>query len=691
MSIPISFGELVFNDAAMKARLPAQTYLALKDTIRCGKPLEADIAGEVASAMKEWAIEKGATHYTHWFQPLTGYTAEKHDSFLSPSKDGGAILEFSAKELIMGEPDASSFPSGGLRATFEARGYTAWDPTSYAFIKDSTLCIPTIFCSHGGDALDKKTPLLRSMQLIDEQARRILAFFGHKDVRRVISTVGAEQEYFLVNKALFDQRPDLRFCSRTLLGAPPAKGQELEDHYFGAISPRVMDFMRDVDSELWRLGVFAKTEHKEVAPGQYELACVYADANTATDHNQLVMEMLRNTAMKHDMVCLLHEKPFAGINGSGKHNNWSLATDTGMNLLEPGKNPKDNLQFLLFLAAVIKAVDEYQDLLRVSVSGAGNDQRLGGFEAPPAIISVFLGETLSELLSSIERREDYAERAVRMLESGVCVVPALRMDTTDRNRTSPFAFTGNKFEFRMPGSSHSIADVNTVLNTIVAESLRQFADKLENAQDFRHEAFRVVRHVVRDHKRILFSGNGYSQEWAAEAESRGLLNLPTTADALPHLISEKNIALFTRYGIYSERELRSRYEIQLENYVKLIHIEGATLLEMVRRSVLPAMLACQKELLSACTMKKGLGLDAPVEQALLTQIADACIQLHRCCDELSQVIDHLPEENQAAALHCKEKILPAMAAVRQYADQLEQLCPADAWPLPAYEELLFSL
>ena len=691
MSIPTTFGELVFNDAAMKARLPAQTYLALKDTIRCGKPLDADVAGEVAAAMKDWAIEKGATHFTHWFQPLTGCTAEKHDGFLSPGRDGGALLEFSAKELVMGEPDASSFPSGGLRATFEARGYTAWDPTSYAFIKDNTLCIPTIFCAYSGDALDKKTPLLRSMQLIDEQARRILRFFGHEDVRRVISTAGAEQEYFLVNKDLFDKRADLRFCSRTLLGAPPPKGQELEDHYFGAISPRVMAFMRDVDSELWRLGVFAKTEHKEVAPGQYELACVYADSNTATDHNQLVMEVLRNTACKHGMVCLLHEKPFAGINGSGKHNNWSLATDTGLNLLEPGKNPKDNLQFLLFLAAIIKAVDEYQDLLRVSVCGAGNDQRLGGFEAPPAIISLYLGDTLDELLGSIERKEDYEEGAVRMLESGVCVVPALRMDTTDRNRTSPLAFTGNKFEFRMPGSSHSIADVNTVLNTIVAESLRQFADKLENAQDFRHEAFRVVRHAVRDHKRVVFSGNGYGAEWPLEAAGRGLLNLPTTADALPCLVAEKNIRLFTRYGIFSERELRGRYEIQLETYAKVIHIEGATLLELARRSVLPAMLAYEKELLEALALKSRLGLEAKVEKALQKRIAAGCQVLYAAAGDLAEALRQPPQEAQAAALHCKDAILPAMQAVRQASDALEQAAPSSAWPLPSYEELLFTL
>lgn len=691
MTTPLNFGELVFNDASMKASLPAQTYLALKDTIRCGKPLDVEVAGEVALAMKEWALQKGATHFTHWFQPLTGCTAEKHDGFLSPSRDGSAILEFSAKELVMGEPDASSFPSGGLRATFEARGYTAWDPTSYAFIKDGTLCIPSIFCSYGGDALDKKTPLLRSMQAIDVQARRILRLFGHENVRRVVPTVGAEQEYFLVNKELFDKRPDLRFCSRTLLGAPAPKGQELEDHYFGALSPRVMAFMREADQELWRLGVFAKTEHKEAAPGQYELACVYSDANAATDNNQLVMEVLRNTALKHGMVCLLHEKPFAGINGSGKHNNWALSTDTGINLLEPGKSPKDNLQFLLFLAAVIQAVDTYQDLLRVSVACAGNDQRLGGYEAPPAIISIYLGDTLTELLGSIERKEDYVEGAVRMLESGVCVVPSLPMDSTDRNRTSPFAFTGNKFEFRMPGSSISIAGVNVVLNAIVAESLRQFADKLENAQDFRREAFRTVRHAVRDHKRILFSGNGYSEEWRQEAEKRGLLNLPTTADALPYFVAPKSVEMFVRHGVFSERELHSRYDILMEIYVKVIHIEGATLLEMARRIVLPAMIAYQKELGDAISLKRSLQVDASVEEGLLARLSSGSVGLHAACGTLAEALAPFSGDCHTAGLHCKERILPAMQAVRAQADALEQATPCSVWPLPSYEELLFNL
>ena len=529
------------------------------------------------------------------------------------------------------------------------------------------------------------------MQVIDEQAQRVLRLFGHKDVQRVVPTAGAEQEYFLVSKELFDKRPDLRFCSRTLLGAPAPKGQELEDHYFGALSPRVAAFMRDVDAELWKLGVFAKTEHKETAPSQYELACVYSDANAATDNNQLVMESLRNIALKHGMVCLLHEKPFTGINGSGKHNNWSLSTDTGINLLEPGSSPKDNLQFLIFLAATIKAVDTYQDLLRVSVAGAGNDQRLGGFEAPPAIISIYLGDTITELLGSIERKEDYVEGAVRMLESGVCVVPSLPMDSTDRNRTSPFAFTGNKFEFRMPGASHSIADVNTVLNTIVAESLRQFADKLEKAEDFRHEAFRIVRHVVRDHKRIIFSGNGYSTEWTDEALSRGLINLPTTADALPSFIAPANIELFTRYGIYNERELHSRYEIQLEIYVKVIHIEGVTLLEMSRRSILPAIIRYQKELAEAISVKRELMVDGSVEECMLDQICAGCIELHKACTDLAETLT-LPEGDcHTAAMHCKDQIIPAMRRLRSAADGLEDASPSNVWPLPSYEELLFSL
>ncbi|MDR0841397.1 MAG: glutamine synthetase III [Christensenellaceae bacterium] len=691
MSIPTSFGELVFNDAAMKARLPAETYLALKQTIGHGKPLGADIAGIVAAAMKDWAIEKGATHFTHWFQPLTGCTAEKHDGFLSPASDGSAILEFSTKELITSEPDASSFPSGGLRATFEARGYTAWDPTSYAFIKDATLCIPTIFLSYSGDALDTKTPLLRSMQLLDVQARRILKLFGHINVGRVTSTAGPEQEYFLVRKDLFDKRPDLLFCSRTLFGAPSPKGQELEDHYFGAISPRVMAFMRDADEELWKLGVFAKTEHKEVAPGQYELACVYSDTNTATDHNQLVMEVLRNAALRHGLVCLLHEKPFAGINGSGKHNNWSLSTDTGLNLLEPGKSPKDNLQFLLFLAAITKAVDEYQDLLRISVASAGNDQRLGGFEAPPAIISVYLGDTLSELLSSIERKEDYIEGAVRMLESGISVVPELRMDTTDRNRTSPFAFTGNKFEFRMPGSSQSIADVNTVLNTIVAESLSGFADELETAEDFRREAFRIIRHTVRDHKSVLFGGNGYSDEWPEEALSRGLLNLPTTADALPYLIKEKNIALYTKHSIFTERELRSRYEIQLENYSKVVHIEASTMLSMARRTLLPATMDYQRKLAEDILAKQQLRVNSHPESTLLTAISENADVMYAAIDALQKAMDSIPAGAEAEANHCKDVLVPAMRELRTVTDTLESLSARGAWPIPSYEELLFSL
>ncbi len=688
-----SFGELVFNDAVMKARLPEPAYRKLKDTIRMGKPLDADIAGIVANAMKDWAIDLGATHYTHWFQPLNGVTAEKHDSFIAHAPDGsGALMEFSGKELTMGEPDASSFPSGGLRATFEARGYTAWDPTSYAFIKDYILCIPTIFCSYGGDALDKKTPLLRSMELINTQALRVLKVFGHNDVQRVIPTSGPEQEYFLMEKALFDRRPDLIFCSRTLFGARPPKGQELEDHYFGAISPRVLSFMRDVNDELWRLGVYAKTEHKEVAPGQYELAMIYSNANIATDHNQLMMEILKRTAPKHGLVCLLHEKPFMGMNGSGKHNNWSLSTDTGMNLLDPGNSPKDNLQFLVFLSAVIKAVDEYHDLIRASVCGASNDCRLGGFEAPPAIISVFLGTTLYDLLASIERKEEYEEGARRILESGVCMIPKLRMDTTDRNRTSPFAFTGNKFEFRMPGSSHSTADSNTVINTIVSESLSEFANRLENAEDFRREVFRIVRHTMRDHKRILYNGNNYSDEWIAESAERGLLNLSTTVDALPSFVAEKNVQLFTRHNIYSDREIHSRYEIQLENYAKVIRIEADTMLEMVKRSIFPAVLAYVGDLADTVLSKKELGLPTSAEDSLLQQLSMGTELLHSQMITLEEATAAIPNTGALAiGCYCRDIIIPSMGALRATADNLETITAKEYWPLPTYEEMLFNL
>jgi len=686
-----SFGELVFNDDAMKARMPEEAYAAFRSTILMEKPLELDVANAVADAMREWAMEKGATHYTHWFQPLTGVTAEKHEAFLTRGRDGEPVIEFSGKELIMSEPDASSFPSGGLRPTFEARGYTAWDPTSYAFIKDHTLCIPTLFFSYSGEALDKKTPLLRSIDLISHESVRILRLFGHEDVKRVTPTTGAEQEYFLVEKELYDKRPDLVFCSRTLFGAKPPKGQEMEDHYYGAISPRVSGFMRDLDKELWQLGVFAKTEHKEVAPGQYELAPVYADANTATDHNQLVMEIMKRTALRHGLVCILHEKPFNGLNGSGKHNNWALSTDTGMNLLAPGKSPKDNLQFLLFLAAIIKAVDEHQDLLRVCVASASNDCRLGGFEAPPAIVSVFLGDTLFDLLTSIRNKEEYDEAGHRILESGVCVVPRLRIDTTDRNRTSPIAFTGNKFEFRMLGSSQSIADINTVINTIVAESLAAFADRLEKAADFRTETFRIIRHTMRDHGRILYNGNNYSEEWIAEAESRGLLNLVSTVDALPFFVNEKNIELFTNSGIYSEREMRSRYDISLENYTNLIRIEASTMLEMAQRTILPAVIGYETKIAEAVSLKDRLGVTNSAEYALLRALSDGINALHLGIGSLFDAVSSVPADHAEAAAYCKDNLLPAMAKLRSAADSLEVITARSEWPMPSYEDMLFSL
>lgn len=690
-SITTNFAELAFNDAVMRERMPGPAYATLKDTIRMGKPLNPDIADIVADAMKSWAIEKGATHYTHWFQPLTGVTAEKHEGFLGCGTDGLPVIEFSGKELVMSEPDASSFPSGGLRPTFEARGYTAWDPTSFAFIKDNTLCIPTLFFSYSGDALDKKTPLLRSMELIGKESLRILHLFGHNDVSRVTPTAGAEQEYFLVDKELYDRRPDLVFCSRTLFGARPPKGQEMEDHYYGAISRRVSLFMRDLDNELWQLGVYAKTEHKEVAPGQYELAPIFTDCNTATDHNQLVMEMMKTVALRHGLVCILHEKPFHGMNGSGKHNNWSLSTDTGMNIFAPGKSPKDNLQFLLFLAAVIQAVDRHQDLLRVCVAGANNDWRLGGFEAPPSIVSVFLGDTLFDLLTSIEHKEEYEEAGDRILESGICTIPRLRIDTTDRNRTSPFAFTGNKFEFRMLGSSQSIADVNTVINTIVAESIAEFADRLEKAEDFRREAFRIIRHTMREHKRILYNGNNYCEEWVKEAESRGLLNLRTTVDALPCFISEENIALFSQRGIYTRREMLSRYDVSMENYIKLIRIEANTMITMAQRMIMPAVIGYETKIAEAVSAKDRLGVPNEAEYALLRALSDGVSALHKGIGRLFDSVSNMPGDNSAAASHCCDNILPAMAALRNTADSLEVITAKEAWPFPGYDELLFSL
>ena len=686
------FGSMVFNDHVMRERLPHATYKEFRKTLAENRPLSREIANIMANAMKDWAIEKGATHFTHWFQPMTGITAEKHESFITPDGDQ-VIMEFSGKELVKGEPDASSFPSGGLRATFEARGYTAWDPTSYAFIKDNTLCIPTAFCSYTGEALDKKTPLLRSMRLISDQALRILRLFGKTDVSSVITTVGAEQEYFLVDKADFDKRPDLIFTGRTLFGARPPKGQELEDHYFGTLKPRVAEFMHDLDKELWKLGILAKTEHNEVAPAQHELAPIFASTNVATDHNQLTMEFMRKVAARHGLVCLLHEKPFAGVNGSGKHNNWSLSTDTGANLLEPGDNPSDNAQFLLFLCAVIKAVDENQDLLRITVSSAGNDHRLGASEAPPAIISMFLGDDLTETLTAIEGRQTVSAHEKTRLDIGVNVTPRFSRDTTDRNRTSPFAFTGNKFEFRSLGSSFSIAGPNIILNTIVGDALRQFADRLEAAEDLGVEVNRIIRHTVRDHKRIIFNGNNYSDEWRAEAARRGLLNYPSAVDALPHFTDEKNVALFTRYGIFSETEIRSRRDILLENYIKVIHIEALTMQDMVNRDLLPAILRYTGFLTDNALKKAQLGLTAVPEKAMAEKLSALSASI---VERSALLSDRLLGAADAGALidearYYKDGVFPVMNELRAVVDETELLMPTDAWPYPTYGKLLFDV
>ena len=616
INVPDIFASMVFNDDVMRERLPKDVYKSLRKTIDNGKDLDITVANAVANAMKDWAIEKGATHYTHWFQPMTGITAEKHDSFISPTADGRIIMEFSGKELIKGEPDASSFPSGGLRATFEARGYTAWDPTSYAFIKDHSLYIPTAFCSYGGEVLDKKTPLLRSMEALSAQAVRILRLFGDSTTKRVITTVGPEQEYFLVDKKLYDERPDLIYTGRTLFGARAPKGQELEDHYFGAIKPRIVAFMQELDEELWKLGVLAKTKHNEVAPAQHELAPIFSTTNVATDHNQLTMETMKNVALRHGLVCLLHEKPFAGVNGSGKHNNWSISTDTGKNLLEPGKLPQENAQFLLFLAAVIKGVDEYQDLLRISVASAGNDHRLGANEAPPAIISIFLGDELTAILHAIETGTVYGGTLRVNMEIGVNVLPSFTKDTTDRNRTSPFAFTGNKFEFRSLGSQLNIACPNIMLNTIIADELEQFADELEGKEDFNGALNALIKRVIKEHKRIIFNGDGYADAWKAEAAKRGLTNLPTTVDALPHYTDEKNVKLFTKHKIYTEVEMQSRQDIILETYAKTINIEALTASDMVKRDILPAVSSYVAELASGVATKKAISDDIPCEAEL---------------------------------------------------------------------------
>ncbi len=686
------FGSMVFNRAVMKARLPKETYRKLQQTIRLGLDLEPGVADIVANAMKDWAVEKGATHYTHWFQPMTGITAEKHDGFLSPCSDGSIILEFSGKELIKGEPDASSFPSGGLRATFEARGYTAWDPTSPAFIKDHTLYIPTAFCSYGGEALDKKTPLLRSMEAINTQALRVLKLFGRTEVTRVAPTVGPEQEYFLIDEELFKLRPDIRFTGRTLFGSRPPKGQELEDHYFGAIKPRIAAYMQDLDVELWKLGVLAKTEHNEVAPAQHELAPIFTDTNVATDHNQLTMELMQKVAKRHGLVCLLHEKPFAGVNGSGKHNNWSLATDTGINLLDPGKSPIDNKQFLLFLAAVIKAVDEYQDLLRITVASAGNDHRLGANEAPPAIVSIFLGDELMDVVEAIEKDAGYLAHKKGEMGIGVRVLPPIPKDSTDRNRTSPFAFTGNKFEFRMPGSSFSIAGPNYVINTIVAESLAVFADALEAATDFDAALAKLVRDTFIAHKRILFNGNNYADEWVVEAEKRGLLNLKSTVEALPCLVADKNVALFQKHCVLTEKEIHARYEIALENYIKVISIEAITTLDLARKKILPAVSAYAGKLVETALAKNSIGVNSDVEKALAGKISDLCAKLYAAIEALDAALAY--EGNGGTLKHatyCHSTIIPAMNAVREAADALELITAESYWPLPSYSKLLFEV
>ena len=694
-SIPEYFGDMVFDDAAMKTRLPKDAYEAMKRTIEDGRSLNIGIANAVASAMKDWAISKGATHFTHWFQPMTGITAEKHDSFITPTANGKVIMEFSGKELIKGEPDASSFPSGGLRATFEARGYTAWDPTSYAFVKGKTLYIPTAFCSYGGEALDKKTPLLRSMDALNRQAMRVLHLFGNSDVTSVKTTVGPEQEYFLIDKDMFDRRRDLIFTGRTLFGAKPPKGQELDDHYFGSIKPRVSEFMEDLNQELWHLGVLAKTEHNEVAPAQHELAPIFTTTNIATDHNQLTMELMQSIAKKHGLVCLLHEKPFAGVNGSGKHNNWSIQTNTGVNLLAPGDTPHENAQFLLFLCAVIQAVDDYQDLLRLSVASAGNDHRLGANEAPPAVVSMFLGDELNAILDSIENDTCYNGTESAPLKLGVHVLPKLPRDTTDRNRTSPFAFTGNKFEFRMLGSSASIATANIMLNTTVAESLRIYADELEGAADFPTALHDLIRRVIREHKRIIFNGNGYDDAWIAEAERRGLLNLRTTPDCLPYLIAPKNLELFARHRIYTAEEARSRYEILLDNYCKILNIEAMTMIDMVRREILPAVSLYSGKVADAALKKKSLGIDACTgyEEKLVGKLSSLTSAIDSRCDALETALYEIKAYDDLYRLACgyRDRVFIAMQELRAAVDEAESVTDARAWPFPTYGDLLFGV
>ncbi len=686
------FGSLVFNDETMKERLPKDIYNKLKQTVHEGKDLDLTVANSVANAMKNWAVEKGCTHYTHWFQPMTGITAEKHEAFITPIEGGKVLLEFSGKELIKGEPDASSFPSGGLRATFEARGYTAWDPTSYAFIKDETLCIPTAFCSYSGEVLDKKTPLLRSMESLSNEAVKILKLFGKEDVKRVITTVGPEQEYFLIDKKDYAKRKDLIYTGRTLLGARSPKGQEMEDHYFGALRTRVSEYMHDLDKELWKLGINAKTSHNEVAPCQHELAPVYATTNVAVDHNQLTMELMKKVAERHGFACLLHEKPFAGVNGSGKHNNWSISTDTGVNLLEPGDNPKDNAQFLLFLVAIIKAIDEYQDLMRISVASAGNDHRLGANEAPPAIVSIFLGDELTGILDSIADGKPINGKSKQKMELGVHVLPAIPKDTTDRNRTSPFAFTGNKFEFRMLGSSFSVAGPNIVLNTIVAKELNEFYQELCDAKDFEKAVSEIVKRTYIEHRNIVFNGNNYSPEWIDEAKKRGLLNLASAPDAYDRFIDKKNIDLFSKFGIYSPAEVNSRYEILNEEYSKTIHIEALTMIDMINRQILPAVESFSSKLARTIKEKKEAlpSLSLKAESSRLEEVSGLTDDLYKALKDLTDNVDSSIEYSGSALAHySRNEIIPAMEEVRKYADKLELIVDQTDWPYPTYGEMLF--
>ena len=689
------FGEYVFDDSMMQKRLPKETYKALKRTIEQGRSLDPAVAGVVANAMKDWALEMGATHYTHWFQPMTGVTAEKHDAFITPLKDGKVLLEFGGKELVRGEPDASSFPSGGLRATFEARGYTAWDPTSYAFIKEGTLCIPTAFCSYGGQALDKKTPLLRSMQALSKQALRILRIFGNTEVVRVFPTVGPEQEYFLVDKEVYRKRPDLMVTGRTLFGAKPPKGQELEDHYFGVIKPRVQAFMKELDAELWKLGILAKTEHNEVAPAQHEMAPIYTTVNIAADHNQLTMDIMKKVADRHGMVCLLHEKPFEGVNGSGKHNNYALSTDTGVNLLDPGDTPSENAQFLVFLSAVIAAVDDYQDLMRVAVASAGNDHRLGANEAPPAIISIFLGDELNELIQSIVSASKYEAHERDQMKLGVHILPRFSRDSTDRNRTSPFAFTGNKFEFRSLGSAQSISGPNVILNTAIADTLMKMADELEGAEDVTAAVDALIRKTLSAHMRIIFNGNGYDQAWVEEARRRGLLNLPTTVDALPYYVDPKNIALFERQKVFTRQEVESRYEIKMETYIKVIDIEAMSMIDISRHLILPAAIAYAKDVASTINVKKSVApeLEPEAEKALLSSLNAQTNALYKATEKLESVLKGCDAgaDMLARARYTRDQVIAAMNEVRAAGDAREGIVGKSYWPMPTYQDLLMSV